>query len=98
MACREFDSRTVLGWKQIKVDGSKYNLLGYSHMSNPIASKLVAHFGGRRETAQAFNCHPETVRLWLDRGIPLIRAIDAERLSKRAVTAEQIMAAAKKAA
>lgn len=67
-------------------------------MDNPIASKLVKHFGDKTATAKAFGCHEETVRLWLRDGIPLNRSIEAERLSKGAVTAEQILAAAKKAA
>lgn len=67
-------------------------------MDNPIATRLIKHFGGKRETAKVFGCDEETVRLWLKRGIPLIRAIDAEHLSRRAVTAEQILAAAAKRA
>jgi len=65
---------------------------------SPTARKLVDHFGGIRQTADAFGLHRETVRLWLTRGIPLDRSIEAEQLSKGVVTAEEVLSEAKQAA
>lgn len=56
------------------------------------AHKLIRHFGGRKEVAAAMKLNPETVRLWTENGIPLDRAIEIERVSKGAVTAEEILA------
>lgn len=58
---------------------------------NPLAKKLVAHFGSRPLAASALGVTPETIRLWLKRGIPLEKAIDVERKSKGIVTAEEIL-------
>jgi hypothetical protein len=62
------------------------------------AERLVAHFGGKKKTRQAFGVSGETIRLWLRDGLPLHRAIDFEKRSKGAVTAEEILQEAKVAA
>ena len=62
------------------------------------ADKLVDHFKGKREAADALGIHEETLRLWLRDGIPLAKAIEVEQKSKRVVTAEQILRAARQTA
>ena len=58
--------------------------------------KLIKHYGGKREVAQALHIHEETFRLWVRDGIPLGKAIDVEQKSEGTVTAEQILVEAKK--
>lgn len=58
----------------------------------PTARKLIEHFGGIRQTAEAFGLHRETVRLWIERGLPLDRVIEIEERTAGAVTAEEIIA------
>lgn len=60
-----------------------------------LAEKLVEHFGGRKPAAESLGVSGETIRLWLRDGIPLERAIDVERDTSGAVTAEQVLQAAK---
>ena len=60
-------------------------------VAHPTAQKLVSHFGGIRQTAEAFGLHRETVRLWLERGLPLDRVIEIEERSEGVVTAEEII-------
>ena len=67
-------------------------------MENSTAQKLVNHFGGKGQTAEAMNVSGETVRLWLRDGLPLHRAIDFEQRSGGAVTAEEILKETKEAA
>ena len=55
------------------------------------AQRLVAHFGGRQQTAEALGVTRETVRLWLLRGIPLERAVEVEQGCRGVITAEQIL-------
>lgn len=58
---------------------------------NPIARRLVDHFGSRRKAASALEVTPETIRLWLKRGIPLESCIEVEKRSRGIVTAEEIL-------
>lgn len=62
---------------------------------NSIAKRLVERFGGRAQTAKRFGRSVETIRLWLENGIPLSQAIDVECKSEGFVTAEEILKAAK---
>lgn len=62
---------------------------------SPLAKRLVDQYGGRKEAADALNKTPETIRLWLLRGIPLASALEVETLSGGLVTAEEILREAK---
>jgi DNA-binding transcriptional regulator YdaS (Cro superfamily) len=55
------------------------------------AERLVAHYGGRKQTAEALGVTRETVRLWLSGGIPLERAVEVEQVCRGVITAEQIL-------
>lgn len=63
---------------------------------NPLAKRLVDHFGGRPETAKHLGRTAESVRLWLKNGIPVANAIEVEKLTDGLVTAEEILADAKR--
>ena len=63
-----------------------------------IANRVIEHFGSKRAAADAFGLHRETLRLWQHHGVPLQRALDIERLTQGAITAEEILSEAKKAA
>jgi hypothetical protein len=65
--------------------------------SNALAKRLVDHYGGRVEAAEAMKVSPEAIRLWLTYGIPLSRSIHVERKSKKVVTAEEILREKKRA-
>jgi len=66
---------------------------------NPVAKKLVAHFGdSRSEAARVMRKSTETIRLWLKDGIPMASAIEVETRSGGAVTAEEILADARRIA
>lgn len=65
---------------------------------DPLAQRLVAHFNGKKETAEALQIHEETLRLWLRDGIPLARALDVERRCEGIVSADEILQAARTAA
>lgn len=61
--------------------------------SNP-ADRLVAKFGSRAATAEHFAVSVETVRLWLETGIPAARALEAEeatRGSKHVIKAIEVL-------
>lgn len=60
-------------------------------MRNELVDRLIRHYGSRSKAALALEVNPETVRLWLKRGIPLEKSIDIERRSKGIVTAEEIL-------
>lgn len=62
---------------------------------SPLAKRLVDRYGGRKEAAEALDKTPETIRLWLLRGIPLASALDVEERSGGLVTAEEILQEAK---
>jgi hypothetical protein len=64
---------------------------------NPIALRLVAHFGGRAGAAKRLGRSAETIRLWLENGVPLSQSIDVEHKSGGVVTAEEILQDAKRA-
>jgi hypothetical protein len=55
------------------------------------AEKLVAHFKGRKQAAEAMGRTTETIRLWLRDGIPLECALDVESATRKAVRAEDIL-------
>lgn len=62
-------------------------------LENP-AVKLVQRFGGRSAVAEHFKLSPEAVRLWLKKGIPPERALDAEeatRGTEHAITAIEVL-------
>lgn len=63
---------------------------------NQIASRIVDHFGGRSRAAKHLGRSVETIRLWLEKGIPLSQAIDVEQKTDGVVTAEEILQNAKK--
>lgn len=62
-------------------------------MDNP-AVKLVEGLGGRSAAAKHFEVSSEAIRLWLKKGIPADRALDAEDASRGtefAVTATEVL-------
>jgi hypothetical protein len=63
-----------------------------------LTDKLIQKFGGRDQAAKALKIHKETLRLWSIRGIPLERALYVERQSRKTVTADEILLAARRAA
>lgn len=63
---------------------------------NPLAKRLIDHFGGRSQAARAMGRSTETIRLWLKNGIPVAQAIEVEQKSEGLVTAEAILEDAKR--
>lgn len=62
-------------------------------MVNP-AERLVQGLGGRAAAAKRFNVSSEAIRLWLVKGIPTDRALEAEEVSRNtdfAVTATEVL-------
>lgn len=59
--------------------------------SKTLTDRLITHFGGRQRAAEALGVVGETLRLWKRDGIPLKAAIEVERLSGGAVTANEIL-------
>lgn len=61
--------------------------------------RLYAYYGGSRKTAAAsLKVTPETIRLWLLKGIPLHRAYYVEKKTDGFVTADEILKHNRKAA
>lgn len=56
-----------------------------------ILDRLISHFGSKQETASAFNIGMEALRLWGIRGVPLFRALDIERATGGAVSADDVL-------
>ena len=65
---------------------------------NQVAKRLVDHYGGRQEAAEALGVTRETIRLWLLRGIPLEKALEIESKTSGIITGEEILADARMAA
>lgn len=63
---------------------------------NPVAKRLVDHYGGRPAAARAMKRSVETIRLWLLNGIPVGYAIEVEEKSAGVITAEEILEDAKR--
>lgn len=63
-----------------------------------VTKRLVEHFQGREKAAEAFDISGESIRLWRKKGIPLDRALEVERRTKGAITAEEILAEARQRA
>lgn len=55
------------------------------------AQKLVEHYKTRGRTADALGVTRETIRLWLNHGIPLERALYVEKKSRGVVTAQEVL-------
>lgn len=65
-------------------------------IENPLARKLIDHFDGRAGAARRMGRSTETIRLWLENGIPLSQAIEVEEKSGGFVTAEEVLEDARK--
>lgn len=65
---------------------------------NHLARRLVDHFGGRPSAARHMRRSTETIRLWLESGIPLSQAIEVEEKSGGIVTAEEVLRDARQTA
>ena len=81
-----------------KIDLTFQTTFGRIAGMSKATDKLLKRYGNKKAIAEAMNVHEETVRLWLRDGIPLSKAIDVERDSEGAVTAEEILREAKAAA
>lgn len=49
--------------------------------------KLVKHFGSQKDLASEFDCSQQAISEWFKNGIPVERAVEAERKTKGAVKA-----------
>lgn len=90
LAAGTFDKFDLL--RQVKLA----TLAAMNISDNPLAKRLVEHFGGRAEAARAMSRSTETIRLWLKNGIPVAQAIEVEQKSGGLLTAEAILEDAKR--
>jgi predicted transcriptional regulator len=51
---------------------------------------LVKHFGSQKHAAQEFDCTQQAIAEWFKNGIPVDRAVEAERKTNRCITKEQL--------
>ena len=73
-----------------------YKALALSSMEKSPAEKAVDFFGGvQAELARACNVTPQAITKWMEDGIPTDRALEVEEATKGAVTAREILEAAK---
>jgi DNA-binding transcriptional regulator YdaS (Cro superfamily) len=59
--------------------------------TQPLIDRLIAHFGGRQPAADGLDLTTESLRLWRKKGIPLSRALDIEKATDGAITAEEVI-------